>query len=48
VMYRLRQETGSLSDTDRERFVAYAARYSAAKGPQAALVGTWLRFVERR
>jgi hypothetical protein len=48
VMYRLRQETGSLADTDRERFVAYAARYTAAKGPQAALVGTWLKFVVNR
>jgi VWFA-related protein len=48
VMYRLRQETGSLGDADRDRFAAYAARYTAAKGPQAALVGTWLKFVEKR
>jgi len=48
VMYRLRQETGSLSDPDRERFVAYASRYTAAKGPQATLVGTWLKFIDTR
>lgn len=47
VMYRLRQETGSLNTVDRERFVAYAARYAAAKGPQAALVSTWLKFVAK-
>jgi tetratricopeptide (TPR) repeat protein len=47
VMYRVRQETGSLSQADRDRFVAYAGRYTAAKGPQAALVGTWLKYVTR-
>jgi len=47
VMYRIRQETGALPDEDREKFVAYAGRYTAARGPQAALVGTWLKFVAR-
>jgi hypothetical protein len=47
VMYRVRQETGALTAADRERFVAYAARYAAAKGPQAALVATWLKYVEK-
>jgi VWFA-related protein len=48
VMYRLRQETGSLSEPDRERFVTYASRYTAAKGPQATLVGTWLKFIDQK
>jgi VWFA-related protein len=48
VMYRLRQETGSLPEADRAKFVAYAERYTAAKGPQAPLVATWLKFVEKR
>jgi tetratricopeptide (TPR) repeat protein len=47
VMYRVRQETGSLSEADRARFVAYASRYAAAKGPQAALVDSWLKYVAR-
>lgn len=47
VMYRVRQETGSLAEADRERFVTYADRYTAAKGSQAALVGTWLKYVAR-
>jgi hypothetical protein len=46
-MDRVRQETGALTAADRERFVAYAARYAAAKGPQAALVATWLKYVEK-
>ena len=46
-MYRLRQETGTLGPADREKFVAYAERYAAAKGPQAALVATWLKFVAK-
>ena len=32
VMYRVRQETGSLTEDDRDRFVTYANRYTAAKG----------------
>jgi VWFA-related protein len=48
VMYRLRQETGTLPDPDRERFVAYAARYTAAKGAQSALVGSWMKFIAKR
>lgn len=47
VMYRVRQETGSLSETDRDRFVTYADRYAAAKGPQAALVASWLKYIAR-
>jgi VWFA-related protein len=47
VMYRVRQESGSISDADRAHFVDYAARYTEAKGPQAALVGTWLKYVAR-
>lgn len=47
VMYRVRQENGALSSDDRDRFVDYAARYAAAKGPQAALVDSWLRYVSR-
>jgi VWFA-related protein len=47
VMYRLRQEAGSLPDADRARFAVYADRYTAAKGPQAALVATWLKFVAK-
>jgi hypothetical protein len=46
-MYRVRQETGTLAQEDRERFATYASRYAAAKGPQAALVGTWLKYVAR-
>ncbi|MCC7126751.1 MAG: VWA domain-containing protein [Acidobacteria bacterium] len=48
VMYRMRQENGSLPDADRERFADYAHRYTEAKGPQAPLVATWLRFVEKK
>jgi hypothetical protein len=48
VMYRLRQETGTLADADRDRFIDYAARYTAGRGPQAALVSTWLKFVQKR
>jgi VWFA-related protein len=47
VMYRLRQEAGSLPETDRAKFVSYADRYTAGKGPQAALVATWLKFVAK-
>lgn len=45
VMYRVRQESGALGEADRAHFVEYAARYAEGKGPQAALVGTWLRYV---
>ncbi len=47
VMYRMRQENGTLPEADRDRFVDYARRYTEAKGPQAPLVATWLRFVEK-
>ncbi len=47
VMYRLRQETGSLPEADRAKFLTYADRYIADKGPQAALVASWLKFVAR-
>jgi len=47
VMYRLRQETGSLPDADRAKFLTYADRYIADKGPQAALVASWLKFVAK-
>jgi hypothetical protein len=46
-MYRLRQETGSLPETDRAKFVTYADRYIADKGPQAPLVASWLKFVAK-
>jgi len=45
VMYRVRQETGAITEADRAHFVDYAARYAAGRGPQAALVGTWLKYV---
>lgn len=45
VMYRVRQESGAIGEADRARFVDYAARYTEGKGPQAALVGTWLKYV---
>ena len=32
----------------RSSFVTYADRYIAAKGPQAALVGTWLKYVVKQ
>ena len=47
VMYRVRQESGALGDEDRARFVDYAARYTEARGPQATLVATWLKFVAK-
>jgi len=47
VMYRVRQESGALGESDRAHFADYAARYTEAKGPQTALVGTWLKFVVR-
>lgn len=47
VMYRVRQESGALGESDRAHFVDYADRYTEAKGPQSALVGTWLKFVVR-
>ena len=34
VMYRVRQESGVISDADREHFEDYAERYIAAKGPR--------------
>ena len=45
VMYRLRQENGVLPDANRARFADYAARYTPAKGEQAALVATRRRYV---
>jgi hypothetical protein len=46
VMYRVRQESGALGESDRAHF-DYAARYTEVKGPQTALGGTWLKFVVR-
>ncbi len=48
VMYRMRQETGELNDADSVRFADYAKRYADGKGPQAALVATWQKFMTRR
>ncbi len=47
VMYRVRQESGVISDADRQHFEAYAERYIAAKGPAAMLVGTWLKYIKK-
>jgi len=47
VMYRVRQESGAISDEDRQHFEEYAERYISAKGPAAALVGTWLKYVRK-
>jgi VWFA-related protein len=46
VMYRVRQESGPLGEEDRARFARYAARYTEGKGPNAALVATWLKYVQ--
>jgi len=48
VMYRVRQESGALNDSDSGRFADYARRYADGKGPQAALVATWQKFMTRR
>ncbi len=48
VMYRVRQESGALNDADSARFTDYATRYAEAKGPQAALVATWQKFMTKR
>ncbi|MGE0460253.1 MAG: VWA domain-containing protein [Vicinamibacterales bacterium] len=45
VMYRVRQESGAIGEADRAHFVDYAARYTEGQGPQATLVGTWLKYV---
>jgi VWFA-related protein len=47
VMYRVRQESGPLNDEDKARFARYASRYTEGKGPNAALVATWLKYVQR-
>jgi tetratricopeptide (TPR) repeat protein len=47
VMYRVRQESGPLGEEDKARFTGYAARYTEGKGPNAALVATWLKYVQR-
>ena len=47
VMYRVRQESGAISDEDRRHFEDYADRYIAAKGPAATLVGTWLKYIKK-
>ena len=47
VMYRVRQESGVISDADRQHFEDYAERYIAAKGPAATLVGTWLKYIKK-
>ena len=47
VMYRVRQESGVISDADRQHFEVYAERYIAAKGPAAMLVGTWLKYIKK-
>jgi hypothetical protein len=46
VLYR--QHTGTpLAGAATKRFAAYAQRYLDVKGPQAALVASWLRQVAR-
>jgi hypothetical protein len=47
VMYRVRQESGAISDADRQRFEEYADRYVAAQGPAATLVGTWRKYIKK-
>jgi tetratricopeptide (TPR) repeat protein len=46
VLYR-RHLARPLDATERNRFDEYAQRYIAAKGPEAALVDTWRKFVSR-
>jgi predicted TPR repeat methyltransferase len=46
VLYR-QHLSRPLEPPDRKRFDAYAERYTAAKGSEAALVQTWRRFVMR-
>jgi VWFA-related protein len=46
VLYR-RHLARPLDATERKRFDEYAQRYIAAKGPEAALVDTWRKFVSR-
>jgi hypothetical protein len=48
VMYRMRQEIGPLNDENRARFADYASRYAKAGGPNAALVASWQKYIERR
>lgn len=48
VMYRMRQESGVLNGVESARFADYAKRYADGKGPQAALVATWQKFMTRR
>lgn len=48
VMYRMRQESGVLNEVESARFADYAKRYADARGPQAALVATWQKFMTRR
>jgi VWFA-related protein len=46
VMYRQHTET-PLAGADKERFAAYAERYLRRDGPQAALVTSWQRQINR-
>jgi tetratricopeptide (TPR) repeat protein len=46
VLYR-QHLARPLEPADRQRFDTYAQRYADAKGPDAALVQTWRRFVMR-
>ena len=46
VLYR-QHLTRALSAEDRTRFDDYCKRYTAAHGPEAALVETWRRYVLR-
>ena len=46
VLYR-RHLARPLDDGERKRFDGYAERYVAGKGPEAALVDTWRKFVSR-
>jgi tetratricopeptide (TPR) repeat protein len=46
VLYR-QHLSRPLDGADKKQFETYAGRYSDAKGPEAALVETWRRFVNR-
>jgi tetratricopeptide (TPR) repeat protein len=46
VLYRQHTST-PLTGADKQRFATYAERYTRNRGPQAALVASWLRQVNR-
>jgi hypothetical protein len=46
VLYRRHAES-PLAAQDNDRFKEYAARYQRGGGPQAALVGSWVRQIAK-